>query len=193
MSDMSFESVFRKRLESASGWLFWGGIAMVVLGGAAVIFPLVSTVVVELLVGWILLLSGAVTLWGSFSIHGTGPFFAALLASLLSIAAGIFLLFNPLAAVLALTLMLGVIFMVEGAFEVVFAFELRPSTGWTAMLASGIASILASVLIAAGWPGISAIVLGLLLGLNFISTGLGYVTLSRALKTSHQVHHARAA
>src|SRR5579871_6444267 len=94
MSDASFESGFEKRLESAHAWLFWGGVAMVVLGVAAVVFPLVSTVVVELLVGWVLLLSGAVMLWGSFSIHGTGPFFAALLTSLLSVAAGVFMLFN---------------------------------------------------------------------------------------------------
>jgi len=114
MSDVPLESVFHKRLQSASGWLFGGGIAMLVLGIAAVVFPLLSTIVAELLVGWILLLSGALTLWGSFSIHGTGPFFGALLVSLLSIAAGVFLLFNPLAGVLALTLMLGVIFMVEG-------------------------------------------------------------------------------
>jgi len=138
MSDVPLESVFHKRLQSASGWLFGGGIAMLVLGIAAVVFPLLSTIVAELLVGWILLLSGALTLWGSFSIHGTGPFFGALLVSLLSIAAGVFLLFNPLAGVLALTLMLGVIFMVEGAFEDVSAFELRPSTGWAGMLASGI-------------------------------------------------------
>jgi uncharacterized membrane protein HdeD (DUF308 family) len=159
MSDETFESVFRKRLESAHNWLFWGGVGMVVLGVAAVVFPLVSTVVVELLVGWILLLSGVLSLWGSFSIHGTGPFFAALLTSLLSIAAGIFLLFNPPAGVLALTLMLAVVFMVDGAFEIVFAFELRPYMSWGWMFASGMASVLAAVLIAAGWPQVSAVVL----------------------------------
>jgi len=36
-------------------------------------------------------------------------------------------------------------------------------------------------------------VLGLLLGLNFISTGLAYIALARALKPSGQAHHARAA
>ncbi len=193
MSDVSFDTGFRKRLESAHAWLFWGGVAMVVLGVAAVVFPLVSTVVVELLVGWVLLLSGAVMLWGSFSIHGTGPFFAALLTSLLSVAVGVFMLFNPPAGVLALTLMLALVFMVDGAFEIVFAFELRPYTGWGWMLASGLASVLASILIAAGWPQISSVLLGLLLGLNFISSGLAYVTLASALKPAHHMGHARTA
>jgi hypothetical protein len=37
-------------------------------------------------------------------------------------------------------------------------------------------------LILAGWPGISVIVLGILLGVNFISTGAGYMAVSNALK-----------
>lgn len=103
------------------------------------------------------------------------------------------MLFNPPAGVLALTLMLAVVFMVDGAFEIVFAFELRPYSGWGWMLASGMASVLASVLIAAGWPQVSAVLLGLLLGLNFISSGLAYVTLANALKPAHHMGHARTA
>ena len=44
--------------------------------------------------------------------------------------------------------------------------------GWVGMLISGIASIVMAFLIAAGWPAISVIVLGILLGVNFLSTGL---------------------
>jgi uncharacterized membrane protein HdeD (DUF308 family) len=183
MSDTSFaDSLFHGRLRAASGRLFWFGLVMVVLGIAAIVFPIFSTLVATLLVGWVLLIFGIITLVGSFSIHGTGPFFGALLLSLLSIAAGVFLLFNPLAGAVALTLLVGVIFMFQGAFEIFFAFEMRPHTGWVGMLISGIASIVMAVLIAAGWPGISVVVLGILLGVNFISTGLGYIFVSRALK-----------
>jgi uncharacterized membrane protein HdeD (DUF308 family) len=38
------------------------------------------------------------------------------------------------------------------------------------------------VLIAAGWPQISVIVLGILLGVNFITTGFGYIFVSRTMK-----------
>ena len=34
----------------------------------------------------------------------------------------------------------------------------------------------------AGWPAISVILLGILLGVNFFSSGLGYIIVSRALK-----------
>jgi len=182
VTDITFPtSILFRRLKSASRGLLWLGLAMLVLGIAAVIFPLASTLAVTLLVGSVLLISGILTLAGAFSIHGTGPFFGALLLALLSIAAGIFVLFNPLAGAASLTLFLGFIFMLEGAFELLLAFEMRPHGGWGGMVFSGIASILVAVLIAAGWPAISAVALGILLGVNFISTGIGYIVLSRAL------------
>ena len=100
------ESLFHGRLRTSSNRLRWLGIAMVILGVAAILFPIFSTLVAALLVGWVFLISGIFLLVGSVSIHGTGPFFGALLLSLLSIAAGVFLLFNPLAGEIALTLLL---------------------------------------------------------------------------------------
>lgn len=176
------DNLFHGRLRAASRKLFWLGLAMVVLGIAAIVFPMVSTLVATLLVGWVFLISGLFTLYGSFSIHGTGPFFAALLLALLSIAAGVYMLFNPVAGAAALTLVVSVLFMFQGAFEIYFAFEMRPHSGWAGMLISGIASVVLAVLIVAGWPAISVIVLGVLLGVNFLSTGLAYIFVSQALK-----------
>jgi len=176
------ESLFHGRLRASSNRLMWLGIAMVILGAAAIIFPIFSTLVAALLVGWVFLISGIFLLVGSFSLHGTGPFFGALLLSLLSIAAGVFLLFNPLAGAIALTLMVGIIFILQGAFEIFFAFETRPHAGWVGMLISGIASVVMAVLIAAGWPAVSVIVLGILLGVNLLTTGFGYIFVSRSLR-----------
>ena len=176
------DSLFHGRIRAASGRLFWYGLAMTVLGIAALVFPVVSSLVATLLVGWVLIVAGGITLFSSFSMHGTGPFFAVLLLGLLSFAAGVFLIANPLAGAVALTLMVGVLFMMQGAFEVVFAFEMRPHAGWVAMLLSGLVSVLMAVLIAAGWPEVSVIVLGVLLGVNFVSTGVGYLFVSRMMR-----------
>jgi uncharacterized membrane protein HdeD (DUF308 family) len=101
---------------------------------------------------------------------------------LLSLAAGLYLLFHPVVGETALTLVVGMIFMFQGAFEIVFAFETRPLKGWVGMLFSGIASIVLSVLIMAGWPAISGVAVGILLGVDFISTGFGFIFVSQALK-----------
>jgi uncharacterized membrane protein HdeD (DUF308 family) len=176
------DSLFHGRLRASSGRLLWLGLAMLAVGIAALVFPIFSTLAAALLVGWVFLFSGGFMFLGAFSIHGTGPFFGALILSLLSIAAGAFLLFNPLAGAVALTLVIGVIFIFQGAFELFFAFETRPHQGWVGMLISGLASIVMAVLIAAGWPAVSLVVLGILLGVNLVTTGIGYILVSRSLR-----------
>lgn len=176
------DSAFHTRLRGSSNQLMWLGIAMALVGIAALAWPFIATIVAALLVGWVFLFAGIFMALGAFSIHGTGPFFSALLFGLISIAAGVFLLFNPLGGALSLTLVIGILFMFQGASELVFAFEMRPHTGWIGMTVSGLASIILSVLIVAGWPAASSVVLGILLGVNFLTTGIGYIAVSRLMK-----------
>jgi uncharacterized membrane protein HdeD (DUF308 family) len=183
-SSAQTDSLFHGRLRTGSRRLFWVGLAMTLLGVAALIFPVVSTLAVALFAGWVLLTAGGLLVAGAFTIHGTGPFFGALVTGLLFIAGGLFLLFSPMSGAVALTLMMGLLFMFQGAVETYFALEMRPQPGWAAMLLSAIASIVVAALIVAGWPAISLVALGVLTGVNFISTGLGYVVVSRMIKPS---------
>ncbi|HEY2070205.1 MAG TPA: DUF308 domain-containing protein [Rhizomicrobium sp.] len=180
--DTSTGTIFHTRVRNSSSQLFWVGLALTLVGIAAIVFPVVSTLAAALFVGWIFLISGVLMLFGAFSVHGTGPFFGALLLSLLSIAAGAFLLFNPLAGAFGLTVFLAVLLLMQGAFEIVFAFEMRPHGGWVWMGISGLASVVLGLIISAGLPGTSLIALGIVLGFNFLSTGLGYLFVSRSMK-----------
>lgn len=172
-------TVLHARLKTSSRHLMWLGIVMAVVGIVAIVFPVISTLATALFVGWMLLLAGIFLLIGSFTIHGTGPFFGALPISLLTLVAGVFLLFHPVVGALALTMVLGVVFLVQGAFELTLAFEMRPHRAWLWMLLSGMASVLLALVIAFGLPAISLIALGILLGINFLTTGLGYIFASR--------------
>src|SRR5579872_4539122 len=169
---------FEDRVKSATRWFTWLGAAMTILGVAAVVFPMVSTLAVTLFIGSLFLIFGVMSLGVSFSIRGAGPFFGSLLFSLASIAAGVFTLFNPPAGAATLTLLVGMLLMMQGA----FAFEMRPAAGWGAMLLSAIASIILAILILARWPATSAVVLGVLFGVNFITSGIGLLMVSRAVK-----------
>jgi uncharacterized membrane protein HdeD (DUF308 family) len=175
------EGLFHSRVRAASKRLFWVGLVMTLAGIAAILFPIVSTLASTIFVGWALLMGGVFLLVGAFAVHGTGHFFGALLVTLLMIAAGVFLLFNTLAGALILTILLGVLFMLQGAVEFAFAMEIRPNPSWIWMLLSAIASIVLAVIIAAGLPGISLIALGLLIGVNFVTTGIGYMFMSRSI------------
>ena len=170
------------RLGKKRKQILWTGIAMTVAGVFAILFPFVSSLSITFFVGWLLVFVGAVGLFGAFSYEGTGPFFGALLLALVQLGAGFFIVFNPASGLVALTLMVAVIFMVEGAFKLLFAFEIRPDDGWVWTLISAIVSILAGVLIAAGLPGASLIILGLLMGISFLSTGIYMIMFANRLK-----------
>ena len=182
MSTSYFGEALRTQVRQEAGRFIWLGVALLVIGVAALVFPAVSTLAATYFVGWILALSGAVTLFGSFSLRGAGPFFGALVLGLLSVAAGVFIFARPQIGELAITLSLGALFMLQGAFELVFAFELRSARGWQWMLVSALASIFLAIVILAGWPGTSMIALGVVLGVNFISSGLAYLMLGGAVR-----------
>jgi uncharacterized membrane protein HdeD (DUF308 family) len=183
MTDAPYpQNFFHQRVRAISRRLLWVGLAMLVLGIAAIIFPMASTFVATLMVGWVLLFFGIIALFGSFWIQGTSSFFGILLVALLAIAAAVFLLMNPAAGAAALTLIVALLFSLQGASEITFAYEMRPLPGWAGFLISGIISVGVAILTVATWPGISAIFLGILLGVNFLSTGLAYVFLSHVPK-----------
>jgi uncharacterized membrane protein HdeD (DUF308 family) len=170
-----------ERLSTKKDAIYWTGVAMAVAGALALVFPVVTSFTVEIFIGWVLVIAGAATIYGAFSVEGTGPFFGQLLLGLLKLALGVYLLMHPGVGILALTLLLVAVFMVDGAVQFAFAFELRPKEGWGWVLLSAIVSVAVGLLIAAGLPGTSLIALGILVGVNFLSTGIALIMLSSKL------------
>ncbi len=63
-------------------------------------------------------------------------------------------------------------------------FRMRAATGWFWMVISGIIGILAGILIFAGLPDTAAWALGLVAGVNLISSGLAYLLLPMAVRSA---------
>lgn len=163
-------------------WLLWSGILLTITGILALVCPVTGTFAVNFFVGSVLLFAGVFHLLGSFSIKGTGPFFGALLLSLLTVAAGLFMLRNPLAGVMALTMILAILFIIEGAFHIMLSFELKPADGWGWMFFAGLVNLLIGLFVASGIQQLSLILLGILLGVNFLATGFSFLILYTRLK-----------
>ena len=170
-----------ERLAQRNDQLFWGGVAMAVVGVLALLFPVVATVAVAVMVGWILIFAGAATIYGAFTVEGTGPFFGELLIGLLKLALGVYLVRHPDVGMVALTLLLAAVFMIDGAVQVALSFELRPQDGWIWMLFAGLIAIGVGLLIAAELPSTSLVTIGILLGVSFLSTGIARIAFSRRL------------
>ncbi|MGV2829090.1 HdeD family acid-resistance protein [Myxosarcina sp. GI1(2024)] len=99
--------------------------------------------------------------------------------------AGIVLLVYPLEGVVTLTLVLAAFLLLEGVFELILAFQLRPnSSNWWWVLADGIVTLVLGLLIWLEWPASAAWVIGLLLGISLISSGLSRLMLSIAVRSA---------
>src|ERR1700680_3824487 len=116
------------------------GIMLVILGLAAIVIPPIATLAVEILFGWLFLISGITGLITTFWMRQAPGFWLSLVSAILGIAAGIVLLLWPLSGILSLTLILIVFFVIEGVASIMFALEPKRelSGRWGWMLKRGI-------------------------------------------------------
>jgi len=153
------------------------GVLMIILGVLAVAAPAFATLTVDIYVGWLFLISGVLGLIAMFSARNVPGFLWTLVTALLSIVVGGVLLWKPVEGALSLTIVLTAFFIVEGLFQTAAAFTYRGAipSRWGWLLASGLADLALAAIIVAGWPGTAAWVLGLLVGVNLLTTGWAVV------------------
>jgi uncharacterized membrane protein HdeD (DUF308 family) len=156
------------------------GIVLVALGLLAIVLPPIATLAVEILFGWLFLISGVVGLITTFWMRQAPGFWWALLSAVLGIAAGIVLLAWPLSGVLTLTLILIVFFTIEGIASIMFALEHKRelSGRWGWMLASGIVDLIVAGIIFVGLPGTAAWAIGVLVGINMVFGGSALIAMA---------------
>jgi uncharacterized membrane protein HdeD (DUF308 family) len=158
------------------------GVIMVILGLLAVIWPGISTIAVDVYVGWLFLLSGIVGLASMFLAPNVQAFLWMLLTAALSLFVGVMLLWHPTEGAVSLTMVLTAFFIVEGIIQIVASLGYRDifpgQWGW--MLASGIADLILAALIIKGWPSTATWALGLIIGINLITSGLAITMVALA-------------
>ena len=156
-------------------WLLFlvEGIVLLGLGLAAIVLPLIATFAVEIIIGWLLLVSGSVGVVITFRMRPTPGFWWSLVSAILGIAAGIVLLRWPLNGALSLTLILTAFFLIEGITSIFYALEHKRelSGRWSWMLLSGAVDLILASVIFLGLPGTAAWAIGLLVGINMVFGG----------------------
>lgn len=160
-----------------SGLFTAQGVIMVLLGIAAVIWPQISSLAVDVYVGWLFLFSGLVGIATMFFAPTAAGFLWSLLTGALALFAGVLLLWHPVEGVVSLTLVLVGFFIAEGVSQIAAAFAYRQAfpESWGWMLVSGLVDLVLAALIVAGWPGSFSWALGLIVGVNLISSGVATI------------------
>ncbi len=168
----------RDAIKRHSLWYLIQGILMMLAGIVALIFPIFSSVTVIILLGWLLILSGALQGISLIGAKNVPHFWLQLISIALSVLIGFLFLYNPGEGLVALSLLLVVFFIVGGMARIVFALTIRPFQKWGWILASGTLGVLLGVYLLASLPLTAGWLLGLLFGIQLLSEGaaLSYMT-----------------
>jgi uncharacterized membrane protein HdeD (DUF308 family) len=169
-------------VRKASGWSIVWGVAMFICGILAISLPLASSVGIVILLAWLILFAGVAHLVFAFHSHSIGGFLWKVLLAIVYGFAGVYMLMHPLLGVISLTLLLAVFFLFEGVVEIIFYFKIRgaANAGW--VLFDGIITLILGFLIWRHWPSSSVWVIGTLVGISLIFSGISRVMLSSAVR-----------
>lgn len=175
----NFEAIRHQVLATIHAhWKFFlvQGIIMVVLGMIAVAVPNISTLEIELLLGWLLIVGGFLRVVTIFRRRHMPGFWWSMLNGVLSMALGLVLIARPGTGVITLTFVMTVFFVVEGIAAIFIALDFRRHlNNWAWTLFSGIVNLGLAYLIWAGWPSTATWVIGLFVGINMIFFGVSLI------------------
>lgn len=163
-------------------WFMVLGIVAVIAGFAAIIFPLYSSIAIKIIIGWALLFVGVGYLLNAFSADKKSGRIMNILLGLLFVIVGVWMVSNWFEGVVLLTIMLAMAFVFQGIVEISEAFKRRPGLGWGWLMFSGIVSLLAGILIYLDLPSSAVWALGLMVGINLISSGMYFLAMGGVIR-----------
>jgi uncharacterized membrane protein HdeD (DUF308 family) len=181
------------RLGRHWGWVFAYGLLTLIAGLAVLIWPSETLLVVAVLFGIQLIISGIFRFVAAFATDdltgGTRVLFALL--GVLSIIIGLWAVRHVVLTLLALTVFLGIFWIINGVVEIFTALSHRgmPQRGWT--VAMGVLSVIAGVIVLA-FPGLTVLGLAVILGVWLLIFGVMEMTAAFRLRSAGHAAHSMA-
>ena len=164
------------------GAVLLGGVGMVALGIALLVWPSASLTVVAILIGAALLVSGFVRLFEGFTAHGEsgGMRTAYVIIGLLAVVAGLYCIRHHALSLFLVAFVTGVYFIMHGIADIGVSLTARvPGRVLRGVL--GVFSLAAGILMIA-WPGITLVLLLTLVAAWLIFYGLMLAVMSFSLR-----------
>lgn len=175
------------------GWLLFFGVLMVVAGIVAVAWPGPTVLVLGVLFGIQILVSGIFSFINAFAADESGGARALnAVLGLLGIVIGLYAIRHILVSVVALALLIGIYWVAYGITEIYRAISQpeRPHRGWMGFI--GALSVIAGILVIM-WPGLSLVTLAFVLGFWLIVYGVMEIGLAFRVRSAiHHVQHVVA-
>ncbi len=149
------------------------GAVLVILGVVAIVAPVVTSLVITLFAGWLLLIGGGFRAVALISKRHAPGFWWSAVTAALAIILGLMLIIDPIRGMLSLAVVLMIMFIVEGIASILTAIDFRKRVhNWGLLLFSGLIDLALAYMIYLTWPEAAVAIVGLLLGVYLVFTGM---------------------
>jgi uncharacterized membrane protein HdeD (DUF308 family) len=164
------------------GWSIVLSVLLILAGFSAIMLPVFAGIAVNIMVGWLLSFSGAVHIVYSWQTRNTGGLAWGTLLGLVYAVIGGYLLANPVLGLVSLTLGLTFYLFAEALLELLLSHLLRGVAGSGWLLFDGIVTLILAVMIWKTWPSNTEWVLGTLVGISMVFSGISRLMISLAAR-----------
>jgi uncharacterized membrane protein HdeD (DUF308 family) len=162
------------------------GIIMLVCGFVAVVSPFIAGLSVTIIVGAMLLVSGASQCLLAFQAGAFSQGLLIFIMGALTAVVGGYMIGQPVSGLAAITIFLAAYFIVTGIFELIGALQIRGADGWGWMLFNGIITLALGVMIWRQFPVSGAWAIGTLFGIKMVFGGLALFQIGRGVSGAAQ-------
>lgn len=163
-------------------WSIILSVLMIVAGLVAIAVPPAAGIAVTILVGWLLVFSGLMHFVFAWHTRNAGGMIWELLVAVAYVLSGGYVLSHPLLGMVSLTLALAIYLFAEAVLEFVLGIILRPLAGSAWLLVDGVITLVLAVMIWRTWPSSTAWVLGILVGVSMLFSGISRLMISLAAR-----------
>lgn len=160
------------QVKKATGWAMVWAVLLAVAGIVALVLPFEVGISIALILACLIIIAGIFHLIFAVVAGSFGGYLWRTLIGILYMVGGIFLFRRPIVGLASFTIVLGVVFLVEGFLQIAAFFAIRsvPGSGWT--LFNGLISLLLAILILAHWPSSAVWALSTIVGVNLLVSGI---------------------
>jgi uncharacterized membrane protein HdeD (DUF308 family) len=159
-------------MHRATTWSIVLSILLIAAGIIAIASPMIAGVAITAVVGWLLIFSGVLHLAFAWGAGRAGAVVWQILLGLVYGFIGFYVLANPVAGLASLTFAIAIYLFAEGVLEFMLSYQLRPAPGSGWLLADGVITLVLAVMIWSTWPSSAAWVVGTLVGISMLFSGV---------------------
>ncbi len=179
----TFKDMLKEGTLAGSEALVATGVAMVVIGILAMLAPLASGLLFDMIFGALFIGAGIVEFLDAFR-AGTWQRGVLLgLAGIITLAAGVLYIARPIVGLVVLTVVFLAYLVFVGAFRIVMSLQLpRGAPGRFWEFASGVVALVLAYLAVTRMPDVSLWLIGTFIGVSLVFAGVARISLARGFR-----------